>query len=124
MASDDLITYMGYLWLSTEDGVLTIGINDDGLQEFSEINGINLPAESEEVSADEVCGDLDTDQGPLNIYSAVNGTVLELNEAIVENPSLIMEDNWGDGWLLKIDPANADDLDNLAKASTNDDDSD
>ena len=121
MNGEEFITYMGYLWVSNEDGVLTIGINEDGLQEFTEISNVNLPAENEEVSPDEVCGELETDQGPLNIYCPLAGNVVELNEAVVENPSLIQEDSYGDGWLIKVEPANASDLDNLAKATTNDD---
>ncbi len=116
----DLITYMGYEWVMVEDGVITIGINEAGLDEFVECGGVNLPAEGEEVITDEVCGELDTDQGPLNLYSPIEGTVLEVNEAVVETPSLIMEDNYGDGWLFKVEPKNASDLDELSSASTND----
>ena len=120
-AFDETMTYMGYLWVNTDDGVLTIGINEDGLEEFSEILSINLPAENEEVSPDEVCGEVETDQGPMNIYSPIAGRVSEVNEAVVENASLIQEDCFGDGWLLKIEPDDSDDLDKLTQATTNDD---
>jgi glycine cleavage system H protein len=116
----DLITYMGYEWVMVEDGVITIGINEAGLDEFTEVSAANLPAEQEEVIPDEVCGELDTDQGPMNLYCPVEGTVLEVNEAVVENPALISEDNFGDGWLFRIEPKNASDLDELSSASTND----
>lgn len=119
---DDMITYMGYEWIVIDDGVATIGINEQGLEEFSEIEKANLPGEGDEVNPDEVCGDLDTDQGAMNLYSPVEGTVVEVNEALIENPSLIMEDCFGDGWLFKVEPNNADDLDGLTNASTNDGD--
>jgi glycine cleavage system H protein len=118
----DLITYMGYEWIMVEDGVLTIGINEAGLDEFTEVASANLPGETEEVIPDEVCGELDTDQGPMNLYCPVEGNVLEVNEAVIENPSLIMEDNFGDGWLFRVEPKNASDLDELSSASTNDKD--
>ena len=118
----DLITYMGYEWIQIEDGVITIGINEQGLDEFTEVEAANLPAENEEVITDEVCGELDTDQGPMNLYSPVEGNVIEVNEAVIENPSLITEDCYGDGWLFKVEPKNASDLDELGSASTNDDD--
>jgi len=120
LAVKDLITYMGYEWIMIEDGVITIGINDQGLEEFAELNSANLPAEGDGVITDEVCGELDTDQGPMNLYSPIEGTVLEVNEAVVENPSLIMEDCYGDGWLFKVEAKDADDLDELQSASTND----
>jgi glycine cleavage system H protein len=116
----DLITYMGYEWIMVEDGVLTIGINEAGLDEFTEVSSANLPSEQEEVIPDEVCGELDTDQGPMNLYCPVEGNVLEVNEAVIENPSLILEDNFGDGWLFRVEPKNASDLDELSSASTND----
>ena len=119
---DELITYMGYEWVLIDDGVVTIGINDQGLEEFTDINSLNMPTDGEEVITDEVCGELDTDQGPMNLYSPVEGNVVEINEAVIENPSLIMEDPYGDGWLFKVEPKNASDLDELASASTNDKD--
>lgn len=118
----DLITYMGYEWVMVEDGVITIGINDAGLDEFTEVSAANLPTENDEVVPDEVCGELDTDQGPMNLYSPIEGHVIEVNEAVIENPSLIMEDCYGDGWLFKVEPKNASDLDELSSATTNDKD--
>jgi glycine cleavage system H protein len=122
MVKDELLTYMGYEWVLVDDGVITIGINDQGLEEFTDINGINMPTDGEEVITDEVCGELDTDQGPMNLYSPVEGNIVEINEAVIENPSLIMEDPYGDGWLFKVEPKNAGDLDELLQASTNDKD--
>jgi glycine cleavage system H protein len=119
---DELITYMGYEWILVDDGVITIGINDQGLEEFTEIEAVNIPAENDEVIPDEVCGDLDTDQGPMNLYCPIEGHVVEINEAVVENPALIMEDPYGDGWLFKVEPKNASDLDEIASATTNDKD--
>lgn len=116
----DLIPYMGYEWIMIDDGMVTIGINEQGLEEFSEINAANLPAEGEEVIPDEVCGELDTDQGPMNLYCPIEGNVVEVNEAVIENPSLIIEDSQGDGWLFKVEPKNAGDLDELGSASTAD----
>ena len=116
----DLITYMGYLWVSVEDGIATIGINDDGLEEFTEIGKVTLPNADESVDPDEICGEVDTDQGPMNLYSPVEGQIVEINEAVVEEPSLIIEDPYGDGWLFKVEAKNADDLNELATATTAD----
>ena len=118
----DLITYMGYEWIMVEDGIVTIGINEAGLDEFTEVSAVNLPADQEEVIPDEVCGELDTDQGPMNLYCPVEGNVIEVNEAVVENPSLITEDCYGDGWLFRVEAKNQSDIDELQGASTGDKD--
>lgn len=95
--------FMGYLWVQEEDGVITIGINEDGLADFEEITSIELPAESESVDSDVVIGTIETDDGPLDIYSPVSGTVIEINSAVLDEPSIIMEDPYEEGWLLRIE---------------------
>ena len=113
MSRDEYMTYMGYQWLLPEDDQLTIGINEDGLDEISEISKILLPSEGDRVKADEICAEIETDEGPLNIYSPVDGKVVEVNAAVNESPELIMEDPYGDGWLVRIEMNNADDIHGL-----------
>lgn len=119
---DERITYMGYHWLEIVGDTVTIGINETGLEEFDSIKAIDLPAEGTTVAADEVCGELDTDQGPLNLYSPVDGQVSEVNDGVISEPGLIAEDCYSEGWLFKIVAENPEDLDELASGSTNDDD--
>ncbi|MAV90304.1 MAG: glycine cleavage system protein H [Bdellovibrionaceae bacterium] len=120
--TDETVTFLGYEWVLLEDGLITVGINEQGLEEFTEINAVSLPSEGEDVHPDEVCGELDTDQGPLNLYAPVPGVVVEVNEAVSENPSLIIDEPFGDGWLFKVEPDNIEDFDELSQASTNDED--
>lgn len=101
--SEDTINFMGYMWIQKEDGVITVGINEEGLQDFDEITSIELPPENEKVEADTVIGTIETDDGPLDIYSPVNGTILEINPQVLESPSLIQEDPYDEGWILRIE---------------------
>lgn len=118
---DEFIPYMGYEWLQVEDETVTIGISEEGLSELSDISSVKLPAENESVNPDEVCGEIETDEGALNIYSPVEGKVVEINAAVVENPSLIMEDPYGDGWLFRVEASNPEDLDELSQGEAGDD---
>lgn len=111
---------MGYLWVLNEDGVVTIGINEDGLEDFEEISSIELPPEGEKIESDVVLGTIETDDGPLDIYSPVDGTVLEVNSQVLEDPSLIQEDPYEEGWLLKIET----EADSAADEDDEDDDDD
>lgn len=120
MTNDEFIPYMGYQWLQIEDDSVTIGVSEEGLNELSEITAVNLPAENEEVTADEICAELDTDEGPLNLYSPVDGRVVEINAAVVENPSLLVDDPYGDGWLFRVEASSPEDLESLSTADTND----
>lgn len=95
--------FMGYLWVQEEDGIITIGINEDGLADFEEISSIELPAEQESIDSDVVIGTIETDDGPLDIYSPVSGTVIEVNSNVIDEPSIIMEDPYEEGWLIRIE---------------------
>lgn len=102
MSADEYRNFMGYLWFQKDDNVFTIGVNEEGIEEIENITSIDLPREGEEIEADVVCGSIETDDGPMDLYSPVSGTVVEVNAAIVEEPSLIQEDPY-DSWIIKIE---------------------
>lgn len=117
----DQIPFMGTMWLQIEDGMITLGINEDGLDEIEEIVAVDLPKEGDIVDADEICGELDSRDGPLNIYSPVTGSIVEVNEAVVDTPELVREDPYGEGWILRIEPDDEDDLQRLQADQNTDD---
>lgn len=118
----DVRSFMGYMWIQEEDGVVTIGINEEGLQDFDEISSVELPPEGEKIESDVVLGTIETDDGPLDIYSPVAGTVLEVNQSVIDEPSLIQEDPYEEGWLIKIEADG--DLDEDEDEDDDDDDDD
>lgn len=120
MGSDDVRNYMGYLWVQQTDGVVTIGVNEDGLEDFESISSIELPAEHEKVEAEAVIGTIETDDGPMDIYTPVSGTVIEVNSTVIEDPSIIMEDPYEEGWLVRIEAD--EDLDDEDDEDDDDDD--
>jgi glycine cleavage system H protein len=120
----DLINYMGHLWIQIEGDIATVGINEEGLEDLGEIVRVSLPSENESLNADEVCGEIETDEGSLNLYSPVEGKIHEINPAVVEEPELIVEDNFGDGWLFKIQADDDGDLEDLVHGRTSHDDDD
>lgn len=124
MSADDVKNFMGNLWYRDEDGIITIGINEDALEEFESIVSIDLPAEHEEVDEDVVIGSIETDDGPLDIYSPVSGTVIEINSAVLEDSSLILEDPYEEGWLVRIEASEDLDEDEDDEDDDEDDDDD
>lgn len=108
--SEQYRNFMGYLWYQKEDNVYTIGLNDDALDDFESVESLDLPREGEEIEEDVVCGAVETDEGPLDIYSPVSGTVIEVNSSVTEDPSLILDDPY-DAWLLKIEVTDEDEDD-------------
>jgi glycine cleavage system H protein len=100
--SENFQNFMGYMWVQKENDVYTIGVSEEGLQEITEINSIELPSDGEEVDADVVIGSIETDDGTMDIYSPVSGKIVEVNSAVLEDPSIIQEDP-ADAWLVKIE---------------------
>lgn len=100
--SDDLKIYMGSFWVQNESGVVTLGLTEETIADFDEILSFDFPEEQQAVDADEACGTIETNDGPIDIYSPVTGTVLEVNTTLVEDPSILFEDPLGEGWLLKF----------------------
>lgn len=94
--------FMGNFWFQKEDNIYTVGLNEDALETFEKIESLELPAEQEVVEAEVVCGSLETDEGPVDIYTPVSGNIVEINSTVIEDPTLIQDDPY-DAWLFKIE---------------------
>lgn len=94
--------FMGSFWFQREDNIYTVGFNEDALETFEKIESLELPTEGEVAEAEVVCGTMETDEGPIDIYAPVSGNVVEINNTVLEDPSLIQDDPY-DAWLFKIE---------------------
>lgn len=113
MIKGEPITFMGTLWFQVEDNIITVGVNEDGLEAIASIDKVDLPQEGETVEGEEICGELETDDGPINIFAPVSGVVFEVNTAVVDNPAQIVEDPYTEGWLFKIEVEDTDEVNAL-----------
>ena len=119
---NDQITYMDYLWLQIEDDVITIGLNETGVEELDDPYSIELPPEDSIVVPNEVCGEIVTEHGSLNLYSPVDGRIIEINDTVKDNHQLVRDDCYHDGWLFKIEVDNIEDLRQFEEQSDDQDD--
>lgn len=110
--------FMGQFWFQREDNIYTVGLNEDALETFEKIESIDLPPEGELVEAEVVCGAMETDEGPIDLYAPVAGNVVEINNTVLEDPSLIQDDPY-DAWLFKIE--SEDDFDDEDEEEDEDD---
>lgn len=123
-SSGEQIDFMGYMWAQTSDGVTTVGINESALEDFEEIISVELPSENDDVEEDSVIGTIETDDGPLDIYAPVTGTIVEINAAVIEDPTLIQEDPTEEGWLVRIEASDDSDEDEDDDDTDDEDDDD
>lgn len=93
--------------------IVTVGISDYAQEELTDIVYVDLPKVGDEVEAGSDCAVVESVKAASDIYSPVTGKVVEINQAIVDNPGLVNEDPYGKGWFFKVkikDPAELDDL--------------
>ena len=89
-------------WVREEDGLCVIGLTDFAQDALGDIVFINLPQVGDELKAEETFADVESVKAVSDVYAPVNGTVVEINEELVDNPALINEDPYG-AWLVKVE---------------------
>ncbi|MET9443126.1 glycine cleavage system protein GcvH [Streptomyces sp. NPDC006610] len=90
-------------WLSAaEDGVATVGITAFAANALGDVVYAQLPDVGSTVAAGETCGELESTKSVSELYSPVAGEVTEINEDVVNDPSLVNSAPFEGGWLFKV----------------------
>ena len=110
---DDCRYLDSHEWVRQADDTVTIGISDFAQDELGDVVFVELPEEGAELTADEDFGVVESIKAVSDIYAPVSGTVTAVNDALRDEPELVNEDPYGDGWLLAVDPADESELDDL-----------
>ena len=105
-------------WIRQEGDVAYVGITDYAQEQLGDIVFVDIPTEGETLAADEVFGTIEVVKTISDLFLPVTGEILEQNEALADQPELVNQDPYGEGWLIKMKPANAADLDNLLNAES------
>jgi glycine cleavage system H protein len=95
-------------WVLVEDDVVTVGVADYAQQELGDITYLELPDVGDSVSAGEPFGVVESVKAASDIYSPLDGEVVERNDGAVDAPEVINASPYGDAWLIKVrvsDPA-------------------
>ncbi|MBK3573542.1 glycine cleavage system protein GcvH [Streptomyces sp. MBT65] len=90
-------------WLSVaEDGVSTVGITEFAANALGDVVYAQLPEVGSTVTAGESCGELESTKSVSDLYSPVGGEITEINEDVVNDPSLVNSAPFEGGWLFKV----------------------
>ncbi|MGW4023468.1 glycine cleavage system protein GcvH [Streptomyces sp. NPDC005009] len=90
-------------WLSAaEDGVSTVGITEHAANALGDVVFVQLPGVGDSVTAGETCGELESTKSVSDLYSPVGGEITEVNEDVVNDPSLVNSAPFEGGWLFKV----------------------
>jgi glycine cleavage system H protein len=113
---EDLLYTEEHEWVRVEDDVCVVGITQFAQEELGEVVFVELPEVGQVFDAGDEIGTIESVKAVAEVYTPVAGEVVEINEAVVEEPELINEDPHHDGWLVKVRFSSADDLKKLMKA--------
>jgi len=89
-------------WVSLDGDVATVGITDYAADKLGDVVFVDLPASGSGVSSGQVCGEIESTKSVGELYAPVDGEVVEVNDAVVDDPSLVNSDPYGAGWLVKL----------------------
>lgn len=94
-------------WLApaVAGGAATVGITAFAANALGDVVFVDLPQPGAEVTAGQPCGELESTKSVSDLYSPVTGTVTEVNQDVIDDPSLVNSAPFEAGWLFKVRPA-------------------
>ncbi len=89
-------------WVDVSDGVATVGITAYAAERLGDVVYVSLPDVGATVEAGTVIGEIESTKSVGELYAPVTGTVAEINQAVVDDPSLVNAEPFEGGWLVKV----------------------
>jgi glycine cleavage system H protein len=100
-------------WLRDEDGVIVVGITEHASEQLGDVVFVELPDVGIEVTKDDEICVIESVKAASDILAPIDGEIVEVNDAIVDDPGKVNEDPQGDAWFFKIKPADIGQMDEL-----------
>lgn len=84
-------------------GVATVGITAYAADKLGDVVYVDLPAVGSTIAEGKVVGEIESTKSVGELFAPVNGTITEINDAVVAQPDLVNSDSFGEGWLVKVE---------------------
>ena len=100
-------------WVAVADGTATVGITDYAQEELGDIVFVELPSKGTMLQKAGTLGVVESVKAVSDVYAPISGTVAEVNDRLAQNPEIINDDPYGDGWMVRVtmsDPAEVNQL--------------
>ncbi len=109
---DSLAYTAEHEWIATQGDIATVGITDYAAEKLGDVVFVELPAVGSTVTAGQVCGEIESTKSVGELYAPLGGEVVAINDAVVDDPSLVNAEPFVGGWLirLRVAPGAADGL--------------
>lgn len=103
-------------WIRLEGEEAYVGITDYAQTQLGDIVFVDVPTEGETLEKGETFGSIEVVKTVSDLFLPVGGEILEVNQALEENPELVNKDPYGEGWIIKIRPTDVSEMDDLLDA--------
>ncbi len=89
-------------WFKIEGDTVTVGITQFAANELTDITYVEMQPIGTSIAKDESAGEVESVKTTSDVVSAFSGEIVEINESVLDDPSLLNSDPFGDGWLVKL----------------------
>ena len=100
-------------WVKLDRNIATVGITDFAQSELGDIVYLEIDTLDSEINSNDVFGTVEAVKTVSDLFMPVNGKVIEVNSSLEDNPEVVNDDPYGDGWIIKIEVSNPSDIDAL-----------
>jgi glycine cleavage system H protein len=110
---EDLKYTKEHEWVLIEGGTATVGITDYAQDQLGDIVFVELPAVGDKVSKEDAFGVVESVKAVSDIYAPLSGKVIEVNDDLPDDPEMLNEDPYGDGWIIRIELTDPEEIEDL-----------
>ena len=110
---EDLKYTKDHEWIKIDGDVATVGITDFAQGELGDIVYVEVDTLDETLSKDEVFGTVEAVKTDSDLFLPMSGKIIEFNEALNDNPELVNDSPYGEGWIIKVEVSDVNELEQL-----------
>ena len=107
-------------WIRIEGATVTLGITQHAVNELTDITYVERKGAGEAIGAGDSVGEVESVKATSDIYSPIGGEIIEVNDGLDGDPSVVNNDPYGSGWLVKLKASDMGPADGLMDAATYD----
>ncbi|MDX2085895.1 MAG: glycine cleavage system protein GcvH [Candidatus Melainabacteria bacterium] len=105
-------------YIRVEDGRALIGISHVAAERLGDIVYVDLPENGQTIEKGETFGSVESVKAASDLYMPVSGEIISINTQLADEPDLINQDCYGDGWMIEVEMSNPDELNSLLTAKS------
>ncbi|MBF0444943.1 MAG: glycine cleavage system protein GcvH [Magnetococcales bacterium] len=114
---EDLKYTKEHEWIRSLGDSVEIGITAFAADQLGDVVFVELPEVGAKITAGQPFGVVESVKSVSDLYAPINGTISEINEGLLDAPELVNESSYKEGWIIRVSPDNAQDLESLLSAA-------